>query len=257
MGYTIADAVNQVLEEMHFLQEAFRHDVVNYSALARLIKPLVDERVGSPSSLDAVIMGIRRYAASAAQEGDGQPLHKVLKDVTITLRTDVGAVYFRHWRTPEFLNRLAELELRSVDWNAGEKIYVVQRSGEMAVIANTKFLPEILDLPKRSPQTTMLARKDNLAILTVAYPPEGIQTPGLFTFLAGKLSSGGINLLANFSTYRKMSFVIPGEDVSKAYQRLSDAISMARRLNQVLAEERPPRMLEGGEEAAQARARTD
>lgn len=240
MGYSISDAVSEILAEMHFVKTAFQHDVVNYSALARLIKPLVEERLGEAVGLDAVVMGIRRYATSVAKGSEPEGISSVLTECSITLRTDLHAVYFRQWRTAQFLDKLRALQIEQVDWNAGEKVYVVQRAGEMAIIANNKFLQSVLDLAKNSPQTKILAQRSGLAIVTVTYPLSGIETPGIFAFLTQRLANAGVNVISVFSTYRKVSFLIEERQVAKAYELFSTAIAVSRRLSEELAAEGEP-----------------
>lgn len=234
MGYTISDAVSEVLGEMQFLRVAFQHDVVNYSALARLIKPLVEEKLGAAAGVDAIIMGIRRYATTATREKEPQDIMLQIKDCTLTVRTDMAAVYFRHWRTKQFVNKLTALQMEDVDWNAGEKIYTIDRSGEILLLANAKFLVKLLEIGSASPGTKLLDKRTGLAVLTVSYPPEALDTPGVFAFMAQRLASAGVNMLSVFTTYRKISFLIDERDVGKAYDHLSKAISSSRRLYEVL-----------------------
>lgn len=239
MGYRITDAVTDVLTEMHFLRPAFQRELVNFSALARLIQPLVEERVGSKVGFDAVIMGIRRYASTMSKERGAEDLSWIIKDCTLTLRTDLSAIYYRQWRTPAFMKGLHDLQVDNVDWNAGEKLYVIHRAGEMAIIANTKFIIQ-LEAITQNTETKIIGRRDGLAVVTVSYPLEGLDTPGIFAYMTQQLASVGINLLAIFTTYRKASFLIEEKQVSKAYERISNSIAMSRRLQQVLAPTKEP-----------------
>jgi len=237
MGYTIASAVSEILGEMQFLRSAFQYELVNYSALARMIQPLVVEKTGGEAGLDAIIMGIRRYSTNLSKEVGESDVNVILKDCSLTLRTDLVAVYYKYWRTVPFLDRLRAMQMEQVDWNAGEKVYIIQRSGEMAIIANTKFLPEILELGRGSQMTKLLATHDGLAVLTVSYPARGVEMPGLFAYLGQRLASAGVNSLAVFSTYRKISFLIEERHIGRAYELVSTAIASSRKLQKALASE--------------------
>lgn len=224
MGYSIADAVTEILSEMNVLHPAFRYNVVNYSALARLLKPIVDTKVGSSAGLDAIVMGIRRYAEGMTFAEKQQDIIEIIKECTMTLRTDMASASVKYWRTPEFLSGLYELDRNVVDWHAGEKIYMTRRSYEMTLVFSSKFMPQIVELVKTAPTTELMEKREGLALISVSLPPMAFNVPGVFSFFTDKFTQANINVLTVFSTYRMMSFLFNGKDAPKAYERISSAI---------------------------------
>jgi len=221
MGFCVSDAVSELLVELHPIKFAFKRGLINYTALARFIKPAIDKRMNEDVGLDAIIMAIRRnedllMKAPTTEEN----LYKILHECKLVLRTGMANVHFA--RTDELFRKLAKLE-EKIDWAAGEKMYVLQRTDELSVIIMSKYLPDVLALAEGD-KGKIVCTKENLALLTVTSPPEGFDVPGLFEFLTDEFYVLGINLYAVFSSYSKLSFLFDEAQAAAIYERLATSI---------------------------------
>jgi hypothetical protein len=243
LGYTVADAVSEALGELHYLHEAFRQDVVNYSAVARLLKPLVQERVGQEVGLDAIVMAIRRYAESLPKHAPDGDVLRAVKDCTLLVETDLACLDIKHWRAPDFHAGLERLLFQGVDWHAGEKIYLIQRAYELTIVASTRFVQPLLELTGEG-RAQLMARHDAQALMTLTLPDESV--PGVYAFFANQFWEAGINVTTVFHSYRKLSFVVEEKDAARAYDHLSRAIGVARRLHEAAQKVRQTRLPAAG-----------
>lgn len=235
MGFCVSDAVAELLVELHPVKFAFKRGLINYTALARFMKPAIDQRMKEDVGLDAIIMAIRRnenlLLNSVSTEDD---LYKVLHECKLVLRTGMVNVHFE--RTEELFENVAKLE-EKIDWASGEKMYVLQRTDELSVIAMSKYLPDVVALAEGD-GAKILCKKENLALLTVFSPPEGFDAPGLFEFLSDEFYVLGINLFAVFSTYSKLSFLFDEAQAAAIYERLATSIKKSSDFSQPTKEQR-------------------
>lgn len=226
MGYGVSDAVSETLDTMNYLKTALKRDLVNYSALSRDIKPLVEEKLGSTVSMDAIIIAIRRYANTLRESRGDTDLINVLSLCSLIVRTGMVNVHFK--RNASLFGKLTALYSK-VNWVAGERMYIIQRSDEVSVIANSKFMPFFNELISQEPET-LINLRPNLALVTVNFPPVALDFPGLFSFMMSQLADGRVNVNSIFSTYSGVTFTVAESDAARAYERLNNAIYEAKSL---------------------------
>ncbi|MFH1056621.1 MAG: hypothetical protein V1717_02385 [Candidatus Micrarchaeota archaeon] len=225
MEYNISDAVEEIVLEMHFLRFAFKEDLINYSALARFIKPLVEERVGEHVGLDAIVMALKKHSPSLSS----QPFNifGVFKEARLLLRTGVCLIHFE--RTEELHKKLVEFQ-RNIDWAAGEKLYLLQRSEEISIVALSKYEGGLLSLAAPG---QVLKKYSNLAVVTVQFPEEYFDTYGVFEYLANQFTDVGVSIKEVFSSHDKVSLVFDEDKASLVYEKLSKAVEASRQLSEL------------------------
>ncbi|MEW5954919.1 MAG: hypothetical protein AB1626_00075 [Candidatus Micrarchaeota archaeon] len=217
MGTSVSDAVEEILGEMQFLGLPFKYDLVNLSALARLIHGDIERKAGEPVSIDAIVMAIRRGYKNVSWREQKQML-AYAAGCKLILRAGFFVLHLKP--VPRLYNELLELE-KTVNWAVGEKQYLLMRSDEITVAGNHKFMDHVLAFV--GPED-VLARVDDVTVLTVFYDPGALETPGLLNFLTEQLAAHGITILGCFSTYRIISFFLHDADAAIAYDKLHKAI---------------------------------
>jgi len=216
---------------MHFLQEPFKLGIVNYSALARVIKPLVEQKTGGEAGLDAIIMAIRRNTEFLVKED--YSVYSLLGECTLSLRTGMDCIHFK--RSNELYQKVAEFE-RTINWLSGERIYVNQRTDEISIITLSRFLPKLLELIKDD-SSQLLGKQEGMAMLTIRFPPRGIETRGFLHLLTSQFEALGINITAVFSSYSRLSFVCNEADAPAVYERIAKLIRDSKKMVEMKAVE--------------------
>jgi len=224
---TVSSAVSEILDDMSFLHLAFRHGLVNCSSAARMIAPLVEEMISSKPGNDALIAAVRRYGKSLRGRKQND-LDAVISECNAVLRTDLVGLHIKKWSNYQFMEGLSKMLTREVDWDAGEKVYLTQRSGEMYVCASAKFLPKLVALATKPP-TELSHYQENLSLITIDHPPGGHNVPGVIAFFVNILAQSNINLFEIFSTYRKFSLLVAEKDAARAYSVIGKAIFQTRK----------------------------
>jgi len=226
---SVTAAVASVLSEMAFVQFALKNDLINHSALARFIKPAVEEKLKKKSTIDALIMAVRRYSRGLREDFSSQALLRILNDLKLNLHTGMVSVSFS--RSSGVYSKLIELEKSKVNWRAGDKMYVVQTSNEIVVVTTQKLLPLIHSEFDRD---EIMGEFSGLALLAVEYSVESLRVPGVLAFITGQLASANVNILCIFSSTTSLRLLVAEADAPKAYDRLRKALEESGRALQLV-----------------------
>jgi len=227
---SVSEAVRGILSEMQFIHYPLKEDLVNLSALARFLKPAVEKKLGETVSLDAIAIALKK-AAGELKYSPPQAF-EIVKNAKLTLRTGLSVLHFE--RSEESARKILDFQQR-IDWAAGEKMYVLQRSEEMTVVVLSKYAVELAGLVGRN---ALLARKDNLALLTVSYPSAGLDVFGILEFLARQFTECGVSVIEVFSSFTKISFLFDEEKASLIYEKMSDAVESSEKLSLLASKKR-------------------
>ncbi len=216
---TVPEATKKIIERSRYLAEAMSKGLINYSALARYIKPELEEMLVKDVSESSIIMALKRL------EPYFKPKYK---------QTSV----FQH--SPEMIVRSNLIEL------------TVANSEEM-----TKKLPHIMNvytnqqkyfftLTEGVSETTIIASRDlldkiktlingekvletftNLSSITIRLPKEVLNSPGIFYFFLKSLAWEGISIVEIVSTYSEFTIILEDKEVNKAFAVLKSLFDHA------------------------------
>ncbi len=226
MVYSVSDAVKEVLGELTFLRTSMDYNLLNYSAVARFIHPVVSTKLGGARpSLEAVAVAVRRYIESNSKHKRPLKLLEVVRGCKITLRTDLCMLNVRQWVDVNFLNEMQEI-LPDVDFRAGEKLYMVTRSNDLIIMCNSRFMATIES--KVNAPAKLTEKKLDLALITINLQNTDFDVPGVLQFFVQQFEMAGINIHDLFSTRGKITFLFSQRDAAKAYERISAAIEAVK-----------------------------
>lgn len=180
--------------------EALREGIVNYRALARKLKPEIEEERGETVNLEAITTALRRYGNSL-QEGGEEEMKKVeniLEKSKVSLRGSVVSV--------------------SVDENAdipGEPILLVRGRNNITAVLDEEKAEDIKNISKE---------KEELACLVVDSPENIIEVPGVLSRIVSRLASEGINIVDITSCYTETIIIVNQRDAADALDALDGAL---------------------------------
>ncbi|NUN11625.1 hypothetical protein HUU53_03185 [Candidatus Micrarchaeota archaeon] len=222
MAYSVSDAVIEVMQQMQPLKYAFDLDLVNYSALARRIQPIVSQKLGEEVSLDAIIMAIRRNATNFWPKRQKQEVFSVFSQTKLELRTGLVLIHLK--RTPENYEKLAHLE-KKLNWGEGGKMYVIQRSEELSIVALASIEKELIEGVGRD---CVLFTRENLALITLTLPSQNTEVAGVLETISHSFSLLGVSILLYFTSFQKSSFLFDETKASAVYEKFSRLISESK-----------------------------
>ena len=225
MVYSVSDAVKEVLAELTFLRSAVDYDLLNYSAVARFIQPVVSTKLGSEASLEAVSVAVRRYIQTYEAGAKPVRLLEAIKGCKIILRSDLCMLVVRQWTDVDFLSEVKAI-LPDVDFRAGEKFYMIARSNDLLIVCNSRFLPLIESRVR--PPAKLSTKMVDLSIISINIQQVNFEVPGILQFFTQQFEMAGINVEDVFSTRGKITFVFSQRDAARAYERISASIDAVK-----------------------------
>ncbi|MFH1056887.1 MAG: hypothetical protein V1717_03780 [Candidatus Micrarchaeota archaeon] len=219
MAESVSKAVREILASLAYLHFSFENHLANDSAVAKFIKTRVEEKTGKPVSLGAVTAAVRRFVLSFKTREKDENLIRFLKSFQIHLRSGLVEINLkRNNATSENLAKLA----KKIAWEKGEKMYVLQRTDEITLVADAIHSKEILACASKG---DLLSKHEGRAVITIIFDPMvEDKTFGGLHYLSGIFSSIGVTVHVVFSTYSANSFVIKEKDLPLVYKTLSDSL---------------------------------
>lgn len=208
---SIAQAVDKLISQSPFLEEALTDDLINVSSLARKIKPDVEKLLKKPVQEGAVIMAINRRAP-----GYYFKISKGIKTFMgklgdIIVRSDLNDYSFENSPT------LIVCQRNLMDAIESEKnVFCTFSQGvyETTIVASNS-LDKIIDRIFRSEKR--LSQKQGLGSVTIRLPEDNTEISGVYYYILKNLAWGGINICEIISTTNEVSIVVAENDVDKAF----------------------------------------
>jgi len=214
---SISKAVQSLIENDLSLQDALERDYGNFSAIARLLRPRVEEILCRKVKLEGLITSVKRAKTVYRPRLD---YLKIVAESTINLRTDVAKISL------EKTKRTLETARKTLADYPEAFLQTLEGSATLTLIVDQRIFDEI-----RSAFTKgdILDEKQNLAALIVQSPREIVDTPGCITALYVPISRNRINIEETVSCFTETIIILKMEDVGKAFTLLTDLITNARK----------------------------
>ena len=198
---TAADITRAYVDEHPSIRAALRDDLLNYTALARLVQAERDVR-----NEEAVTIACRRYQRELVGDATAQPaIRAVLAASRIQVHTDIALVRVRD--DSEALDRLLALARRTLPTLSGRQVFeVFQGTRAMTVLCDEALLSTLLPTV---PARLRVAVERGLAIISFRSRPDVAEIPGVVAYLADALFLRGVNCLETVSVHTDSIFVFP------------------------------------------------
>ncbi len=209
---TIAKRVRDYVEGHPSVSDALKMDVVNYSALARLIcRDLGIRRE------EAVLAACRRFPVDRLKGYKEDAVRRILAKSRVESRTKMATITVV--QGIDVLQRLGDLVEELLDENRICRLIQVSRG--TVIIVDDDSVPRFT---KKLREGQVVEVRRNLVELAVTSPESVETTPGLFAFLTGALASRGINMVQAMSCYTDTIFILEREDMTAAMNVLTQFV---------------------------------
>jgi len=218
MVNSISKIIQNLIDGDLSLQDALQRDYGNYSAIARMLKPKVEEVLGRRVKLESLITSVKR--AKVGYKPLRGRIAKVVAGSVINIRTDVAKVSVEKTK-----RNLEKIRKTLVDFPE-EFFQVIEGMSAITLVFDQKLFDEIFSIFR---ERDVLDRRQNLATIIIRSPDEIIGTPGCVLAFYNTVSRRHINIEETMSCSTDTIIVLAMEDVSKAFAALTDLIAEARK----------------------------
>ncbi|NIR87346.1 hypothetical protein GWO13_07175 [Candidatus Bathyarchaeota archaeon] len=218
MVNSISRTVQNLIDKDISLQDALQRDYANYSAIARMLKPKVEETLGRKVKLESLITSVKR--AKTIYRPRWENVTRIVAESVINLRTDVAKI------SVEKTRRNLEIIRKALTNFLGEFFQVLEGMSAATLIFDQKLFEDICPMFRKG---DILDERQNLAAIVVQSPPDIIDVPGCVTAFYNPVSRIQINMEETMSCFTDTILVLRMEDVGKAFAALTDLIEEARK----------------------------
>ena len=216
---SITEAVREIVGGDLSFQDSLQRDYCNISALARLIKPQIDQTLGKDISIESIITALKRskYDYNVQEK----PIASILAASTITVNTDVAKVSAK--KSKKTIEKVAKAMIQS----AGNFISMSESIMSITLVFDDLLLQ---DVKVMFAYDDILEMENGLAAIIVHSPEDIIKTPGCAIAFYNQLARRHINIEDTVSCYTDTIVLVKMEQVGKAFNALADLISNSRKM---------------------------
>lgn len=216
---TIPEKVEAIIKHSPYLREAMTDKLVNLSALARQIKPQIEQDLVKDVSESAVLIALQRYATTMKPFYHENPADYLNN---LGLKSDLFELTVEN--SPELLPKLSRLATTIQDRHAALFVFT-QGQHETTIITNTS-----LEIETRAALKDMVISRTipELTAITLQRTHDQIETTGLLQFPLRILAWEGISVVEIITTLNEMMILIQAFDVDRAFTSIRQGFEAAK-----------------------------
>ncbi|MHA1309684.1 MAG: DUF7523 family protein [Candidatus Helarchaeota archaeon] len=223
---SIAEASRIVIQSKPAIIYAMVNGVVNYSALADLIR---DEVLGilhrEKVQIDAIKMALMRYTEEIKikKHDFEEKIANILIHSKLQLKNEL--VYFT-------VSKKAVIDSNILKLISDTGIYfqLIEGTNSFTILADIEAKDTIINILK---EKNIILMNDNQSALILVSSSEIIDVPGIIAYVTDLFAMAGINITQLMSCFTDTIFVFDRRDALKAYELLEKRILILRTLYKI------------------------
>lgn len=208
---TISQAVENIINRKPFIIEALNDGIINYTSLAKFIKPEVEQSLNKKVNEGAIIMSLRRFVSIIGVETMNKIEGLISNLGDIIVRSNLVDYTFRN--SDNLLIKQQNLlklisERRDFFYTISQGVY------ETTFVLSDQIKEEI---PRIFEGEKLISNSYGLSSITIKLPIGNIEQPGLYYYIFRKLAWEGINILEVVSTSNEFTILLKDQDIDRAF----------------------------------------
>lgn len=210
---TIGELVNEYLRSHPFIEQAIEVNLINYSSLARQVRPIFEKQLMKRIEASAVGMALRRAARSLKKRKQAYP---IIRPEELIVRSSIIEYTFEKSET---ISSAVASFLRAT---AKDKKYfsvVTEGVFEVAVIMSRQYEHIAKDIFKKE---VITARQEKISAITLRLPTNNVIVPGVYSRFLLKLAWENINIVDVVSTLTEFTILLSEDEVDRAFTLLKE-----------------------------------
>lgn len=215
---TIPELVKEKIEESPFLEELLEKGIINYSALARTIKPELEEKLFKSIKEGSIIMALRRMV----KKYKTSPTMKKIFSKTPDMIIRSNLIEFTFTNSDSLLNKHKNL-LGKIEKQRQYFFTITQGVFETGVIISQELEEKIRNIFKGE---KIIDELPDLSSITIRLPKENVTTSGVYYFILKALAFKNINIIEVVSTYQEITLILETKEIDKAFSILKKTLTI-------------------------------
>ncbi|MFQ6010717.1 MAG: hypothetical protein ACE5KG_00905 [Nitrososphaerales archaeon] len=208
-----------MLEEDVVMQDALERGYANYSSIARILKPKIEEMLGRSVKTVSIVTSVKRTGRGIVESPS--QIRSIIAKSVINVRSDVVKVSIEKTR------RTVDISRRLLAESGEDFLQLSESTSAITLIFDEKVFKDVIDHFQKS---EILEERNNLGAITVHSPNEIITTPGCAISFYNRISRRRINIEDTVSCFTDTIIVVKMSEIGKAFAALSDLVNEARQV---------------------------
>ncbi len=218
-NWSINSVVKMLIELDPIVMAGISGRYVNLSALARLLKPKVEEVLKRPVNIDAIISSLKRLKTK--QYELSFPVAKVIAESRLNLKSDLAKLSVKRTLKTRGIVKDVTYRYRKTFLQALEGI------SSITLIHDEKLH---LRLKKFFPKQYIIGEYLGLVALIIVSPAEITSTPGPLALILNRMVDKGINVEEIISCNTDTVIVVRAVDGGRAFDSINGLIQQCRQV---------------------------
>ncbi len=214
----ISGAVRDEISYDLSVQDALARDYANISALARMLQPRIEEKLGQTVNMESIITSLKRLRGSYTPASED--IRMVIAESVVNVRTHVSKISVE--KTRKALEAVGSM-LAS---HHQDFIQVSESLNAITLIFDQKLHKKIR---AKLVDYVLLEEGNDCAAITVQSPPLIMKTPGCIINFYNQISRTHVNIEDTVSCFTDTIIVVKMKEVAKAFTALTELITGERK----------------------------
>ncbi len=216
--HTISQKVEEYISKQPFLLEALSDGIINYSALARSIKPNIEKSLYKNIKTGSLVMALKRLRLKINKKVVKIRKLNNIKDITI--RSNLVEYNFHQSKTirKNYNKLLEEVIKRDKD----EFMASTWGIHEVSIFGSKSMEALIQKIFKKE---KILSKYSGISSLTIRLPEWSVKTPAIHYQILKIFAWHNINILETISTYTEFTLLLDQKDIDTAFSLLKSHLT--------------------------------
>lgn len=215
---TIPELVKEKIEKSPYLEELLSKGIINYSALARALKPEIEEILLKKIEEGSIVMALKRMTKKFEKNLDLRDIFDKSPDMII--RSNL--VEFTFTNSNKMLDKYRNL-LKNIEVDRQYFFVITQGVFETGVIISQELEKKIKELFEGEKITHHLP---NLSSITIRLPKENVIVSGVYYFILKALALKNINIIEVVSTCQEITLILETKEIDSAFSILKKTLTI-------------------------------
>lgn len=220
---SLSEAVRNEINCMPHVKTAIADGLVNYSALARKLMPVLSEKLGSRKlNEESVVVSIKRYADELGKWETKISYIDMFANSAINLQDNMCYSTFK--KNNQTVS-LIEKKFDEEDWRVGEMRVMISGAEHVTTIMKQNRMGNLT----KEMGGEIIYSIDNAALLTLMMPFESFSTYGVIAEISSVLARKGISIDL-LSTPPNIHILVSEKDAERTYATLRQLIEDSKKI---------------------------
>ena len=207
----VTDTVLELIKADELALESARAKLLNFSAYAEKIHPLVENLTKKPVQKGTIVVALSRIAKS--KDLVSSQFKPDIKLTNLSIKSSLSALTYQ--KTADIQRKISVLNPFQI--SLGDLFSLTEGPTEVTLILSENAKDKLI----KQLATNPISEKENLVAITAQFDPKYADTPNNFFVLFSALAAKRISIVEVISTYKEISFIVNKENMESALSALN------------------------------------